>query len=162
MSIRPRIEAALSATAERLAPGSGNDAVHHAKNDLGTIDATQEDLNARYAGEEVRIATNAVFEAKHADGDPVHFKKSHDGVIVVFSDSFIFVRGMGFGVREVKALGKNEVSVERVTTVVDGNEVPGLRITGRAGKPKFARAIAPGDPAEQTAVRDEIFALLSA
>lgn len=165
MSIRPKIEAALSATADRLSPGSGAKAVHHAKNDLATIDGTSEDLNRRYADEEVKIATPAVFEAKHPEGDPVTVKKPHDGVIIVFSDSFIFVRGMGFGVREIKALGTDEVSVERVTTVLDGTEVPGLRITGRGGKPTFAVAIAQakdkGNPTEQAAVRDEIFELLA-
>jgi len=165
VSIRPKIEAALSTTADRLSPGSGAKAVHHAKNDLATIDGTSEDLNRRYADEEVKIATPAVFEAKHPDGDPVTFKKHHDGLIIVFSDSFIFVRGMGLGVREVKALRTDEVSVERVTTVLDGTEVPGLRITGRGGKPKFTLAIAqakePGNPTEQAAVRDEIYGLLA-
>jgi len=165
VSIRPKIEAALSATAERLHPGSGKDAVHHAKNDLLTIDGTEEDLNRRYADEEVRIASPVAFEAKHPDGDPVTIKKRHDGVIIVFSDSFIFVRGMAMGLREVKAVRKDEVTVEQVTTVLDGTEIPGLRITGRAGKPHFAFAIAlakeAGDPAEQAAVRDEIYELLT-
>ncbi len=84
--------------------------------------------------------------------------------LVVFADSFIFVRGLGFGAREVKALGKNEVTVEKITTVIDGTQVPGLRITGRAGKPNFAAGIAlPKDasnPTEQAAVRDEVHAAL--
>jgi hypothetical protein len=162
VSIRPKIEAALSATAERLSPGSGAKAAHHAKNDLMTIDGSSENLNRRYADEEVRIAAPVVFEAKHPDGDPVVFKKHHDGVIVVFSDSFIFVRGVGFGAREVKALRFDEVSVESVMTSLDGADVPGLRITGRSGGPKFAVAMAPGNPAEQAAVRDELYGLLTA
>jgi hypothetical protein len=165
MSIRPKIEAALSATAERLSPGSGDKAVHHAKNDLSTIDATEADLNRRYADQEVVIASPGVFEAKHLDGDPITFKKHHDGVIVVFADSFVFVRGMGFGVREVKAVNSHDVSVERVTAVVDGTDVAALRITGGVGGPKFAIAITQpkvaGDPAEQAAVRDQIYDLLS-
>jgi hypothetical protein len=165
MSIRPKIEAALSATAERLSPGSGAGTVKHAKNDLMTISGTSENLDKRYANEDVVIASPAIFEAKHPDGDPVTIKKKHEGLIIVFSDSFIFVRGIGFGAREVKAVGKSEVSVEKVTTVLDGAEVPGLRITGRAGKPKFALAIAlpknPGDPAEQAAVRDEVYNFLA-
>jgi len=165
VGIRPKIEAALSATADRLHPGSGANAVRHAKNDLGTIDATSEDFNRRYADEAVKIAAPAIVEAKQPDGDPVTIKKKHAGLIVVFSDSFIFVRAMGFGFREVKALRTSEVSVERVATVVDGTEIPGLKITGRAGKPKLALAIAqakePGNPAEQAAVRDEIYALLA-
>ncbi|MCU0270140.1 MAG: hypothetical protein MUF83_16045 [Acidimicrobiales bacterium] len=164
-NIRPKIEAALSATADRLNPGSGAKAVHHAKNDLATIGGTEEDFNSRYADEEVEIASPAVFEAKHPDGDPVTFKKHHDGVIIVFSDSFLFVRRMGFALREIKALRTDEVSVERVTTVLDGTEVPGLRITGPGGKPTFALAIAeskePGNPTEQAAVRDEIYELLT-
>jgi hypothetical protein len=95
----------------------------------------------------------------------VTIDKKHDGVIIVFSDSFIFVRGIGFGAREVKALGKSEVSVERITMVLDGANVPGLRITGRSGKPKFAAAIALAgeqcEPAAQEAVRNEIYSLLA-
>jgi hypothetical protein len=165
MSIRPKIEAALSATADRLNPGSGPKAVRHAKNDFTTIDASSENLSRRYADEDVAIAAPAVFEAKHPDGDPVTIDKKHDGVIIVFSDSFIFVRGMAMGLREVKAVRNDEVTVERVTTVLDGTEIPGLRITGRAGKPHFAFAIAlakeAGDPTEQAAVRDEIYELLT-
>lgn len=165
VKIRPKIEAALSTTADRLSPGSGEQAVHHAKNDLSLIDATQEDLNGRFADEDVVIATPATFDAKHLDGDPVTFKKHHDGVIVVFSDSFLFIRGMGLGAREIKALRKDEVGVERVTAVVDGTEVPGLRLVAHAGKPKFALAITQTkvacDPAAQASVRDEIYGLLT-
>jgi hypothetical protein len=165
-SIRPKIEAALSATADRLSPGSGDQAVHHAKTDLSLIDATEENLNGRYADAPVVLASPAVFEAKHIDGDPVTFKKHHDGVIIVFSDSFIFIRGMGFGAREIKAVRKDEVAVEQVTAVVDGADVPGLRISGRAGKPKFVLAVTQSkvacDPTEQSAVRDEIHELITA
>lgn len=161
MKIRPKIEEALSTTAERLSPGSGSSVVHHAKNDLSTIDGTSEDFNGRYADEDVRIAAPVIFEAKHLDGDPVVFKKHHGGVIVVFSDSFLYVRGMGFGAREVKAARCADVTVEAVATVVDGVEVPGLRITGGFGGPKFAVAMAPGDASAQASVRDEIQALLT-
>jgi hypothetical protein len=54
---------------------------------------------------------------------------------------------------------------EQVTTVLVGTEIPGLRITARMGRPKFAVAItqaqAPASPTEQVAVRDEIFELLA-
>lgn len=165
VKIRPKIEAALSTTADRLSPGSGEQAVHHAKNDLSLIDATQEDLNGRFADDDVAIASPATFEAKHFDGDPVAFKKHHDGVIVVFSDSFLFIRGMGFGAREIKAVRKDEVNVERITAEIDGTDVPGLRITAHAGKPKFALAVtqtkADCDPTVQAAVRDEIYEQLT-
>jgi len=165
VTIRPKIEAALSATGDRLRPGSGADVVHHAKNDLMTIDGTSEDLNGRYASEDVRIASPGIFEAKHPDGDPVTIKKKHEGLLVVFSDSFIFVRGMGFGAREVKAVNKNEVTVEKVTMLLDGAQVPGLRITARIGKPKFAVAIAEektvSNPAALAEVRDEIYEILA-
>lgn len=165
MKIRPKIEAALTVTADRLSPGSGDNAVHHAKNDLSLIDATAEDFNGRYADEAVAIASPAAFEAKHFDGDPVTFKKHHDGVIIVFSDSFLFIRGMGLGAREIKAVRKNEVAVERVTAMIDDTEVPGLRITAHAGKPAFALAITQTkvkcDPTVQAAVRDEIYGLLT-
>jgi hypothetical protein len=161
MSIRPKIEAALAATAERLSPGSGPEAVRHAKNDLMTISASSDGFDRRYANEEVGIAAPVVFESKHPDGDPVTFTKKQEGLIVVFPDSFVFVRAMGFGAREVKGLKAGDVSVERVTTVIDGTQVPGLRITARPGKPKFAVAIGQGNPTEQAAVRDEIVALLA-
>jgi hypothetical protein len=164
-SIRPKVETALSATAERLSPGSGSKVAHHAKNDLSVIDATSENLSKRYADEDVALAVPAIFEAKHPDGDPVTIDKKHDGVIIAFSDSFIFVRGIGFGAREVKALNKNEVTVESISMILDGGTVPGVRITGRVGKPKFAAAIAvdgaSNDAAAQTAVRDELVALLT-
>ncbi|MFZ4518205.1 MAG: hypothetical protein ACOYOP_07445 [Microthrixaceae bacterium] len=165
MSIRPKIEAALAATAERLHPGSGADAVHQSKNDLVSIEGTSDDISGRYANAEIVIAAPAVYETKHPDGDPVTIKKRHDGLIVVYPDGFIYVHAMALGLREVKALGKDEVSVEPITMVLDGAEVPGLRITGRAGRPKFALAIAPakesGDPAEQVAIRDEIHRALA-
>ena len=165
MSIRPKIEAALSATADRLNPGSGADAVRQARNDLMTIDASSENLNRRYASEEVMIATTAIFEAKHPGGDPVTIEKKQEGLIVVFSDSFILARGVRFGAHEVKALRRSDVSVEKVTTVLDGAQVPGLRIMGGFGGPKLALAIAlpngPQDLAEQAAVRDEVYDLLA-
>jgi hypothetical protein len=166
MSIRPQIEAALSQTAERLSPGSSASALRHARNDFATILASSEDFDRRYADETVRIAAPAVFEAKHPEGDPVRFDKKRDGLIVVYSDSLIFVRGMGFGAREVEGLRKDEVTVEPVTAVLDdAGEVPGLRIAARSGKPRFALVVAlpdqPSDPVAQSAVRDEIVALLA-
>ena len=124
MSIRPTIEAALSDTADRLAPGSGADAVRHAKNLLMSIDGSSEDYSHRYANEAVGIAAPLVVEAKHPEGDPVTIKKKHDGLIVVFSDSFIEVRKMGFGVTEVNSYRKDDVTVEPITTVLDGTEAP--------------------------------------
>lgn len=165
MSIRQEIEAAFPATAERLSPGSGESALRHAKNDISVISATSEDYDSRFAGQDLAIVSPAVFETKHPDGDPVTIKKRHDGLIAVFRDGFLFVRGMGFGAREVKALRKDEVTVEKVTTVLDGAETPGLRITGRSG-PKFALAIAlekaASDAAAQEAVRDEVYDALTA
>lgn len=163
MGIRSEIEAGLSATAERLSPGSGASAARHAKNDLTTIDASSEDYDSRFAGQDLAVTSPAVFETKHPDGDPVAIKKRHDGLIAVFGDGFLFVRGMGFGAREVKALRKDEVTVEKVTTVLDGAETPGLRITGRSG-PKLALAIAlekASDAAAQEAVRDEVYEALT-
>jgi len=165
MKIRPKIEAALTITAERLSPGSGDKAVRDAKNDLSLIDATGDDFNGRYADEPVAFASPAVFEAKHFDGDPVTFRKHHDGVIIIFSDSFLFIRGMGLGAREIKAVRKDEVTVECVATIVDGVAVPGLRIIAHAGKPAFALAITrtniTSDPTVAAAVRDEIYQLLT-
>jgi hypothetical protein len=165
VGIRSKIEIALSETAERLSPGSGDRAVRHAKNDLVTIDGTSENLNARYANSDVVVATSGVFEAKHVDGDPVAITKGHEGLVIAFSDSFIFIRGMGFGAREIKALGKGDVSVEKITTTLDGADVPGLRIKGRVGKPHFAVAITVPkeacDPSAQLAVRDALYDALT-
>lgn len=65
----------------------------------------------------------------------------------------------------VKSVGLGEVTVERITTVLNGAQVPELRITGRTGKPEFALAIAqgkePGDPAAAATVRDEVLELLT-
>jgi hypothetical protein len=164
MSIRPKIEAALTATADRLSPGAGSKVARHAKNDLATIEASSDNLARRYANEDVRLATPAIFETKEPAGDPVHFTKAHDGVVVVFADSFVFVRGMGFGAREVDAVSIADVTAERVTAVIDGREVAAVRVTGHAGKPKFVAAIdiekETAQPAAQLAVRDELAALL--
>jgi hypothetical protein len=165
MSAREDIEAALSATADRLSPGSGASAVSQFKNDIAMIAGSSDDTIRRYARQEVRIAAPAVFESKRPDGDPVTIEKPREGVIVVFPDGLVFVRGVAFGARESKALRAGDFSVERVTTVLNGTEIPGLRITARMGKPKFAVAIAqaqaPGSPTEQQAVRDEIVELLA-
>jgi hypothetical protein len=165
MSIRPQIEAALSATAERLSPGSGPGAAKEARNDLATISASSEGFDRRYANDPIEMAAAAVFETKHPDGDPVRFDKKRDGLVVVYPDSLIFVRGMGLGAREVKSLEKSAVTVEKVTALLDGVEVPGLRIAARSGKPTLALVIAsskhPADPAAQAALRDELYTLLA-
>lgn len=159
------MEAALSATAERLSPGSGAETVRHLKNELSMVDGSSGDLMRRYANEEVRVAAPAVFESKAADSDPVTIRKKREGLIVVFADSFLYVRAMGFGAREVKALESKDVTVEPVATVLDGVEVPGLRVKGSLGRAKFALAVAlaesPVDAAESAAVRDTLVELLS-
>jgi hypothetical protein len=165
MSIKPKVETALAATAERLSPGAGTQCLKDLKSDVAMIDTSSENLDSRYAHEEVAIAAPVVFEAKHPEGDPVTIGKRHDGLIAVFSDSFIFVRGIGFGAREVKTLRKDEISVEPVTTVLEGVNVPGLRIPDHRGKPKFTLAIAlpsgASDVGAQQSVRDEVTALLT-
>jgi hypothetical protein len=165
MSNRANIEAALSATADRLSPGSGAGAIRHFKNEIAMITGSQDDMIRRYATQDVRIAAPAVFESKKPDGDPVTFVKPREGLIVVFTDGIVFVRQVAFGARESKSLKTADLSVERVTTVLEGTELPGLRITARRGKPTFALAIsqteAPDSATEQAAVRDEIVELLS-
>jgi hypothetical protein len=165
MGTRANIEAALSATADRLSPGTGANAVKHFKNEIAMIEGSSDDLIRRYAQQEVKIAAPAVFEAKRPDGDPVTIEKAREGLIVVFPDGLVFVRAIGFGALESKALAAGDISVERVTTVLNGTQVPGLRITGPRGKPKFAVATAqaemPGNATEQAAVRDEVYELLS-
>lgn len=164
MTIRPKIEAALTATAERLAPGSGPDVVRHLKNDLATIDASSENLSRRYANDDVALAVPLIVEAKHPEGDPVTVGKKHEGLIVVFSDSIIVVRGIGFGARDVKTFNTGEISVEPVTMVLDGADVPGVRIGDSRGKPMFAAAVVLPDgqsePAAQQSLRDEVCSLL--
>jgi hypothetical protein len=157
------LEAALSATAERLAPGSGAQTVRDFKNDIGMIAASSDNLIKRYAGGEVLLIAPAVFETKQPDGDPVVITKGREGVVAVFPEGVVVVRGIAFGARESKAYPATDVEVERVTTVLDGAQIPGIRITGRHGKPKLALAIAhgPGDAAEQAAVSDEIVRLLA-
>jgi hypothetical protein len=165
MTVRANLEAALSATAERLSPGSGAEAASHFKHELDMIAVSQDDLIRRLATQEPRVAFPAVFESKRPDGDPVTITKAREGLIVVFPDGLVLVRGIGFGARESKALNAGDFSVERVTTVLNGTEVPGLRIAARGGKPTFALAISqvrsPGSPAEAAAVRDEIVELLA-
>jgi hypothetical protein len=165
MTIRPNIEAAIAATAERLSPGSGPDVVRHVKNDLATIEASSEKLSKRYANDEVLAAVPAVFEAKHPEGDPVTVGKKHDGLLVIFADSVIVVRGIGFGARDVKVLSVSEISVEPVAMVLDGADVPGVRVGDRRGNVMFAAALVlPGvqaEPAAQRALRDELCSLLA-
>lgn len=161
-SIRPAVEAAYTATAERLNPGSGTAAAKHAKNMLMTIDGTQENLSARFGSQELQIALPVVVEKKHPDGDPVTIGKPHDGVLVVYSDGLIFIRKMGFGAVEIKAHSKSEVTSEPVAAILDGTEVAGLRLN--AGH-TFALAVAQSDqaadPAASAAVRDEALAALT-
>jgi hypothetical protein len=165
MSNRSKIEAALTASADRLSPGSGASVVSHFKHDLSMIDGSSDDLIRRFAKEEITVAAPAVFESKRPDGDPVAIEKAREGLIVVVPSGLIFVREIGFGARESKAIKGSDISVERVTTVLNGAEIPGLRITARMGKPKFAVAIGqaqgPASTTEQAAVRDEIFQLLA-
>jgi hypothetical protein len=159
------LEAALSATADRLTRGSGAAAVHDFKNEIGMITSSSDDQIRRYAGGEVQLVAPAVFESKQPDGDPVTIGKGREGLIAVYPDGLVFVRGIAFGARESKAYAATDVAVERVTTVLNGAEVPGVRIVGRHGKPKLALAIAhgqePGNAAEQAAVCDEIVGLLA-
>jgi hypothetical protein len=165
MSSRADLDAALSATADRLSPGSGTNAVSHFTSQLEMIAHSSDDAIRRYVTGEVKIAAPGVFESKRPDGDPVTIEKARDGLLVVFSDGLVFVRGLAFGAMESKALSRGDVLVEKVMTVLNGTEIPGLRIAARAGKPKFAVAIAqeqaPGSPTEQAAVRDEIYELLA-
>jgi len=165
MSNRANIEAALSATADRLVPGSGAAALSHYWSELVMIESPSDDLTRRYSTQDVRIAAPAVFESKRPDGDPVPIRKPRDGLIVVFTEGIVLVRQIGFGACESKALEDGDFSVERITTVLDGAEVPGLRITPRTGTPTFALAITEGQTSgsatEQAAVRDEIAELLA-
>jgi hypothetical protein len=165
MSNRAKIEAALIATANRLSPGSGANVVSHFRSELAMLDGSSDDLIRRYTKEEIAIAAPAVFESKRVDGDPVSFEKAREGLVVVVPDGLVFVRAMGFGARELKALKASDIAVERVTTVLNGTEIPGLRITARLGKPRFAVAIGqehtPASATEQAAVRDEILGLLA-
>ncbi len=162
MKIRPSIETGLSATADRLNPGSGADAPKHAKNLLMTIDGTQEDFNARFGSQELQLVVPVVVEKKHPDGDPVTISKPHDGVLIVYPDDILFIRAMGFGAVEIKAHRKSDVAAESITTVLDGAEVPGLRLaTGKPVALAIAQSKHPGNPAEQAAVRDEAFRLLT-
>jgi hypothetical protein len=125
------------------------------------IGATQEDVNAQFADDEVRIAAPVVFQTKQAERDPVTLKKKREGTVVVFGGALLYIRAMGFGARDIMALTPDEVTVERINTVLDGQEGPGLRISNRAGKPLFALAIAPGDPGARAAVRDGIYEALA-
>lgn len=164
MSIRPKVEAALSATAERLSPGSGSKVVRRAKNELMMVDGSTNDLAKRFADAAVLVATPALFEFKHPEGDPVTIAKKRDGLVAVFPDALLFVRGMGMGMREVKALDAADLSVEPVRAAFDGSELPGLRIAGPGGHPTFVLAVAlldeQADAAQRVAVRDEIQSLL--
>ena len=78
----------------------GRRAVSHFKNEIAMIDGSSDDVIRRYAKQEVRIAAPAVFESKRPDGDRVTIEKPREGVIVVFPDGLVFVRGIGFGARE--------------------------------------------------------------
>jgi hypothetical protein len=163
MSFKPGIEAALSATAERLSPGSGQSAVKHAKNLIMSIEGSSDDTTGRFSGQDVSLAAPPIVEAKHPDGDPVEIKKHHEGLVVVYPNGCLLVRAIGFGATDVHGYGTGEVSVEAGATVHDGNEIAGLRFTPNHGK-QVAAAVAdaksPGDAAAQTAVRDELLGLL--
>jgi hypothetical protein len=165
MSTRANIEAALAATADRLSPGSGASAVSHFKSDITMIASSPDDSIRRHTTGDISIAVPAVFESKRPDGDPVTIEKPRDGLIVVYAAGLVVVRPVAFGARESKAFGAGDVSVEKITTVINGTDVPGLRITAHGGKPKFAVAIgqaeAPANSAQQAAVRDEVYELIT-
>jgi len=165
MSKRAGIEAAVSASADRMSPGSGAQAVKHFKNDIGMLDFSQDDSIKRITSQDALIVVPAVFESKHADGDPVTIQKPHDGLIAVFPAGVVFVHGVGFGMRESKGIEARDLSVDAITTVLNGDEVPGLRISSRSGRPKVAAAIVQegvaADSAQQAALRDEIIKLVA-
>lgn len=165
MPSRQELETALTATAERITPGSGAAAAAHFKNELGMIASPSDNDIKRYARGDVLLVAPAVVEAKQTDGDPVTIGKPHDGLIAVFAGGVVIVRGVAFGARESKAYAATDLTVERITTVLDGAEVPGVRITGRHGRPKLALALVQagqtGVAAEQAAVGDEIVRLLA-
>ncbi len=167
MSIRPDLETALAASGDRLSPGAGADVVRSLKSDLAMVDTSSDNLSRKFAGTPVSLAVPAVFEAKHPEGDRVTVGKRHDGFVAVLGTGVIVVRAIGFGARDVKAYDLHELSVEPVAVVLDGAELPGFRLSNRRGKPMFAAAAvlpgsAGGDPASQTALRDELCALLQA
>jgi hypothetical protein len=163
MKFKPSIEAALSATAERLSPGSGQAAVKHAKNLIMSIEGSSDETTGRFSGQDVSLAAPLIVEAKHPDGDPVEIKKHHEGLVVAYPNGCLLVRVIGFGVTDVHGYGTDEISVEAITTVHDGTEIAGLRFTPNHGK-QVAAAVAdakdPGDPAAQSAVRDELLGLI--
>jgi hypothetical protein len=127
MSSRADLDAALSATADRLSPGSGTTAVGHFTSQLEMIAHSSDAAIRRFVTGDVEIAAPAVFESKRPDGDPVTIEKAREGLLVVFSDGLVFVRGLAFGAMESKALGKGDLSAEKVMTVLNGTEIPGLR-----------------------------------
>lgn len=163
MNFKPSIQTALSATAERLSPGSGESVVKHAKNLIMSIEGSSDDTTGRFSGQEVSLAAPLIVEAKHPDGDPVEIKKHHEGLVVVYPNGCLLVRVIGLGVTDVHGYGTGEISVEAITTVHEGTEIAGLRFTPSHGK-QVAAAVAdsktPGDAAAQTAVRDELLGLL--
>ncbi|MFN8168052.1 MAG: hypothetical protein U0S36_04645 [Candidatus Nanopelagicales bacterium] len=165
MSDRHALEAAVSAAAERLAPGSGASAADHFKNEIGMVSMAQDASVKRYARGDIRLVVPAIVEAKQPDGDPVAIAKGRDGLVVVLTEGIVVVRGIAFGARESKGYALSDVTAERITTVLDGAQVPGVRIAGRHGKPKLALAIALEEAQtlseEQAALADELVALLS-
>lgn len=165
MPSRQDLETALAATADRISPGSGAEAAHHFKNELGMIASPSDNDIKRYARGDVLLVAPTVVEAKQPDGDPVTIGKVHEGLIAVFPDGVVIVRGVAFGARESKAYAATDLTIERITTVLDGTEVPGVRITGRHGRPKLAFALTQekqtGVVAEQDAVCNEIVRLLA-
>lgn len=164
MSIRNKIAAALGTTAEQLSPGSASATVRRADMYLGDIDG-QDELQMLYAMEQVSVAAPIFVEEKRPDGDPVTITKKREGLIVVFSDSFVLARDKGFGFTKTEALGADEVSIEAVTAIVDGKQTPALRISSDNGKRRLTVAIAQArhasDPPQQAVVRDRILELLT-
>jgi hypothetical protein len=165
MPSRQDLETALAATADRLNPGTGAAAADHFKYELGMIASPSDNDIKRYARGDVLLVAPAVVEAQQTDGDPVTIGKPHAGLIAVFPDGVVIVRGVAFGARESKAYAATDLTIERITTVLDGSEVPGVRISGRHGRPKLAFALTQekqtGVAAEQASVSDEIVRLLA-
>jgi hypothetical protein len=162
MSNRQDLEAALSSTADRLNPGTGAKAVEHHKNDINMLVSSADRLIKRFVGSEVRLVVPVVVEAKQTDGDPVTIAKAKDGLIAIFAEGVVIIRGVAFGARESKPYDVADLTAESITTVLDGAQVPGVRVVGRHGKPKLALAVVHEDAAaDQSAVRDEIVQLLT-
>lgn len=163
MTIKKRIADALAITADALDRGSAATAVRQADVYLGDIESNPE-FQILYAHEMVAVAAPVYVEEKRPAGDPVTIAKKRQGLIVVFSDSFILTREKGWGFHQTQAFGFNEVSIESVTAILQGAETPALRIRTNSGKTTAVAAIElarfDSDPAQRVAIRDEIVSRL--